>query len=331
MRALVVKLLKYHYGITVSNIKQINMGHNKCFIANDDINKYFLKILPNEEENKFIDELNYIAYITPNFCTPKIIQADLNKKYIACEYGLLLVEKYEEGTVYNYNECPSPIMRNSAVLLGKLNMISKNYKGKRVLDFDWIVSFRKREIQELNSLINRINHFGNNAVRNQLKSELTLKLEMSEFTSRYESLFRELTFGMSHGDYCCPQWITQNNQIICIIDFTNCSEVPYVWEVFRSYLQSAISCKSGTAIDINELIDYILAYNTEYNISLIEWLKMPFVYCCWLSASTYGYKQYISGQGDDYLKIVSWRTKMCRTVLQNADQIIDRIKENINE
>lgn len=319
--------LSEYYEIYASDIKKLNMGHNECYIVSDELNKYFIKVLPLDEEKKLQNEMAYISFLSSKFCVPTIYMTKEKNRYIKTNHGLLLVEKYENGVVYDYNECPSTILIESAYLLGNLHMISKSYSGNRVIDYCWMTSYREKEIEEIHNLLEKVSYSESIISKKKIKEELELKLQMVTDTTQYLPLFKNVSYGMSHGDYCCPQWIVDNDNINCVIDFTNCAEIPYVWEVFRSYLQSSQSCNDGSFIDLNELLAYINAYNSKNKIDLSEWLIMPYIYVCWLSVSTYGYKQFLSNQNHTYLKIASWRTNICQTVLHNLNEIENAIKE----
>lgn len=116
--------LSEYYEIYASDIKKLNMGHNECYIVSDELNKYFIKVLPLDEEKKLQNEMAYISFLSSKFCVPTIYMTKEKNRYIKTNHGLLLVEKYENGVVYDYNECPSTILIESAYLLGNLHMIS---------------------------------------------------------------------------------------------------------------------------------------------------------------------------------------------------------------
>ena len=258
--------------------------------------------------------------LPPQYVKELVNLLDKNKK-------IILVEKYVNGIAYNYNECPAPVLNMAGKLLANLHNISKEFASKRVLDYKWITQYRRSEISSINQMLSLISTKSDILFAERISSDLKLKLQMCKETENYVSMFKCLEYGMSHGDYCCTQWIINQGKIDCVIDFANCAEIPYVWELFRSYLQSAVECKQGHEIDIEGLMRYIEAYNSIRKLEVYDLQKMPYIYACWLSVSTYGYKQFLDGGNKEYLEIAFWRTKICKVVLENALEIEKRIRE----
>ena len=54
--------LSEYYEIYASDIKKLNMGHNECYIVSDELNKYFIKVLPLDEEKKLQNETKNLHF-----------------------------------------------------------------------------------------------------------------------------------------------------------------------------------------------------------------------------------------------------------------------------
>ncbi|MBR6666350.1 MAG: hypothetical protein IKL22_11630 [Lachnospiraceae bacterium] len=322
------KLMRY-YGMELLDLKRIHMGHNECFSGNGNNGSYFVKVFPIIEHMGVSNEVKYIEFLAGNFCVPQIVYTTKNDPFVVDEEEkrIILVEKYVSGIVYDYNECPSFVLNESGKLLANLHNASKKFEGNRVLDYSWIIQYRNAEVDCIKQMLSLISLNEDILYGERIATDLNIKLKMCEETQDYVLMFKTLEYGMSHGDYCCTQWIIDKDHIKCVTDFANCAEIPYVWELFRSYLQSSIECKDGYEINIETLVQYIEKYNDIRKLSLYDLLKMPYIYVCWLSASTYGYKQFLDSGNKEYLEMAFWRTKICKTVLDNAREIEKRIRE----
>ena len=119
------------------------------------------------------------------------------------------------------------------------------------------------------------------------------------------------------------QYLCLGDKIKTIIDFASAKKIPAVWEIMRSYMQSAIDTKNPAEIDIEKFCEYVRRYMTTSTLSEYDLRYMPYVYLYQLGRSPYGYREYMLNveNKDKLLEFAVWRTDVCKMLVDKAGEI----------
>lgn len=127
----------------------------------------------------------------------------------------------------------------------------------------------------------------------------------------------KLTFVNGHSDYTITQIITENNSIKGIIDFSETSNIPAIWEIMRFYVNSAQECKNKY---INEITfnKFLNIYTNkvklnEYDIKML--FKFNLYYFC-QALSVYD-KLIETNYSDSYINRIISRNNTIQCLLKH--------------
>lgn len=156
----------------------------------------------------------------------------------------------------------------------------------------------------------------------QYKKQLAIRCE------EYKKYYNGITYCSTHGDYQGCQLIFEQKKIKAVIDFSSAACLPVTWEIMRSFVQSSDDCRNNATVDITAFCEYVQEYMKYFALTKKDMVAMPYVYLFQLARSKYGYLQYLNTDSEDregFLQFAFWRTKMCRTVEENAKAISDAL------
>lgn len=148
----------------------------------------------------------------------------------------------------------------------------------------------------------------------------------------FRKVFAGITYRNSHGDYQGCQIICGDDCIKAVIDFTEARRLPAVWEIMRSFVQTSRSSRNEGKLDIPELCRYVKRYCEYAPLNESDIKSMPYVYVFQLLRSAYGYEEYLLTDSEDRAGLIAfafWRTRMCREVLEHAEQLAEELTKTI--
>ena len=93
----------------------------------------------------------------------------------------------------------------------------------------------------------------------EIIADLRYRIDLMQRFPAYEFDLERLTCCATHGDYFISQIICGEEKINAVIDWTTACVHPVVWEIVRSYVYAAPSCKEGQ-IDMDKFLRYVAQY-----------------------------------------------------------------------
>ena len=149
--------------------------------------------------------------------------------------------------------------------------------------------------------------------------------QMNKFP-RMEFDLSKLTCQGTHGDYMISQIICGENTINGVIDWTTACVHPVVWEVIRSYLYGAQSCRSGQ-IDIADFIRYVENYLSYATLNKYDIDMMANLFYYQISVCDY-YGQYYGSTAQNriiFLQQAQFSTKLMKWFEENSNLMTEEL------
>lgn len=234
------------------------------------------------------------------------------------------VQRFIEGKMYDLNAAPDWLMSESAQMLGKIHTALREYPGLPTgigADFfKYMTPERALESYEKSLLIAESR--GDLAIAEDLRYRIGL---MQRFPS-YEFDLDRLTCCATHGDYFISQIIFGEGKINAVIDWTTACIHPVVWEIVRSFVYAAPSCKDGQ-IDIGKFLRYVEDYRKFATLSEYDLLCMARLFYYQIAVCDY-YGQYYASTADNrhiYLHQAVFSTKLLRWLEEHVETLTARL------
>ena len=331
------KMVYENYGIEITNIKRINQGTANIFKIENGNNEYVLKEFQSKyKKEDIIKEINAIQYLQKNTDIPLPTYIKMkNENYCFEHLGkIVILQKFIKGTTINKNEGNYNQTIDSAKYLGKIVNGFEKYNLKDSINvIDW---FSKHEMKTANEKFDKIlNKIENNEIDKKIKKDILFKKELlKKIQNKFDvSKLNNITHTISHGDYNCLQFIyNSKNEINAIIDFVKVKKLPIVWEIARSYTYIDEKASNGQ-IDVENLIEYVKEYMKYAKLNEYDLELLPYIYLMQLARSPFGYEQYYKNveNKDELIKFAFYRTNICRSLDEKADEISNRLRELEND
>lgn len=315
------------YGIEIDEMERSDCGAGSLvYLVTSGADKYVVKY-PSE------NDMNH-----PEL-EPKICEHLLACKIPVCEFiknqqGLVIsvdengrrfhVQKYIEGTRYEYNAAPVSLQKISAQILAKIHVSMKNMPllpegiGQAFFQYRTPETTRKSYENTVKIAIEK----GDTEIANRIRSNLNI---VSKFPN-YTFDISKFSTGNTHGDYMISQLLWSDNTIVGVIDWTTACCHPYVWEIVRSYVFMAPECNYGE-INMDALLDYIKEYMTigqlnSYDIENAGKLFYYFLAVC----DFYGqYYQSLTKNREIYLKQANLASGLLVWFKNNSNQLTEKL------
>lgn len=321
--------LKQYYGIDVLNIEKASIG------AGSDT--YFVQTSKSKYVAKFPSDSN-INYPKQE---PALCNYMLNKGLPVCEFianaqgeyltpiddRLLQVQRFLEGTTYDLHSAPNWLMNEMAAMLGRIHAALKEYpplpEGIGKGFFQYMTP--DNALRSYHNSLAIAQHNGDTSIENDLHYRIDL---LSQFPYSHIDI-NLFSCGNTHGDYFISQIIAGEHKINAVTDWTSACVHPYVWELLRSFVYAAPSCREGS-INISEFLDYLDTYLQYFPLTDIDIINMPVLYYYQIAVCDY-YGQYYSATSDNrsiYLDQAILSTKLMHWFENHMDDFQNTLKEH---
>ncbi len=315
------------YHISCIKIDHLNLGSANCFYLEDSEKTYFLKEFQSKVKLENIrNEIDVCEYLNQNGIPTSKFLKNINGEYVSHYRDKYIhIQGYIDGKAYDLFDMPDEILFESARLLAKINRTLKDYKEySDSFGDEWLADWDNRaEIDKLENLLANAIPDLDDQIGKKIKEDFAFKISVLKGMDGYGKRFLGSYKCNSHGDYSTLQILCKNKKIVAIIDFSAVCHLPVTWELIRSYSYGAGECRNVPSIDFAKFKAYIDAYLSENKIPLKDIQLMPYLYFFNLSRSTFGYKQYLTGNMSDpgLLQFGFWRTNMCKWLYENMDDL----------
>lgn len=324
---IIVDIAKSIYGIDINKIERLNRGSANIYVLNN--NQYVLKEFQSKYTKEEIDkEIIIINHLKKdNIPVPEYLKTKSGVYNYTYKNRVIIIQKYIDGHTIESNTGTKEQVMESAQYLGK---IVKSLDTLKITLPYCDMSYTKKTLDESitnhQELLNKITE--NNYP--QIYKDLTDKISMLKYIKDNIDLSNtdKITIMNTHGDYSVLQFIYKNDKINAIIDFVSACKMPVVWEVIRSYSYIDEKAKDGI-LEVNNLTQYVKCFANYVQLNNYDLKYMSYLYLIQLLTSTYGYKQYLRDNTKiDLLEFAYFRTKLCRYLFDNANQISNTLIEN---
>lgn len=315
------ELLKKHYDLDVIGTEKSSVGAGSdTYFVNCVSGKYVVKFPSVSEMNNPEAEPMLCEYLLGQCISVCRFIKNNNNEYItADESGRIFhVQEFINGTLYDWNNAPDWLLRNSAEMLGKIHTALNNYNGLPVgigADF-----FRYMTPENaLRSYENTIE----TARRNgdiEIEQDLIFRIELVKKFPDYSFDLDKLTCRATHGDYFISQLICGKEKINAVIDWTTACVHPVVWEIMRSYVYAAPECAEGE-INIDKLAEYFRYYCRYGKLNRYDLQNAARLFYYQIAVCDY-YNQYYSSDvcnREIYLRQAVFSTRLMKWFEKNID------------
>lgn len=323
-----ILLRDYNLHVTAAEKSSVGAGSDTWFVTCAE-GKYVMKYPAVSEINNPGQEPQICEYLNGQGIPACQFIRNVWDEYLSHDNAgkVFHVQKFMEGRTYEWHTAPRWLLLESVRVLGKIHTVLKNYEGLSVgigSDFfrymtpeNALKSYRKSlliaEEQRDEAII----------------ADLRYRIELMQRFPQYSVDLQKLTCQSTHGDYFISQLLCGENHINAVIDWTTACVHPIVWEIVRSYVYAAPSCKDGM-IDMDEFVEYVAEYSqyavlTEYD---LEHMVRLFYYQ--IAVCDY-YGQYFAADTDNryiYLEQAKLSTKLLKWLEQNGESLTERLMKD---
>lgn len=234
------------------------------------------------------------------------------------------VQRFIEGKMYDLNTAPDWLLIESAQMLGKIHAALRDYQELPVgIGADFFKYMTPNRASESYKKSLTIAESQNDA---ETTKGLQYRIDLMQRFPAYEFDLDRLTCCATHGDYFISQIICGDEKINAVIDWTTACVHPVVWEVVRSYVYAAPSCKEGQ-IDMDAFLRYVAEYRKFAPLNEYDLLCMARLFYYQIAVCDY-YGQYYASTADNrqiYLHQAVFSTKLLRWFESHVETLTEKL------
>ncbi len=327
----IIKILNDQYGFAVTEVNKssVGAGSDTWFVVCED-GKYVVKFPSKSDINN--------PELEPKLCEYLLGQGIPVCRFVKNRDGSLLsadgegrvfhVQKFIEGIMYDWHEAPDWLLLESAAMLGKFHAALKNYSGLPNGIGEGFFQFMtpQRALHSYRKSL-EIAQTENNA---EVAADLQYRMELMRRFPNYNFDLKRMTCQSTHGDYFISQLLCGDKKINAVIDWTTACVHPVVWEIVRSYVYAAPSCKEGQ-IDMDEFVRYVEEYCRYAVLTEYDLLNMIPLFYYQIAVCDY-YGQYYESDAANrhiYLQQAKFSTKLLRWFEKYGDVLTTKLVRNL--
>lgn len=316
-------LLNRHYGLTMLSAEHASAGagSDTWFVTCRE-GRYVVKYPAQSEINHPDAE--------PGLCEKLLARGIPVCRFLRNRQGTFLtmdaqgrcfhVQDFIEGRTYGLNEAPEWLMEASAGMLGRIHAALRDEQG--LPEGIGAGFFRymtpERALASYRHSLALAQAQGDAASADDLRWRMGLMERLQPFVFDPDSL----TLCATHGDYFISQIICGGEEIRAVIDWTTACVHPVVWEILRSFVYAAPSCREG-CIDAGGLVRYVSAYLQHAPLSENDLHSMVPLFFRQLAVCDY-YGQYYASSAANrhiYLHQARFSTKLLMHLEQHGEAL----------
>ena len=327
----ITKTLYNSYGLMITEAKKssVGAGSDTWFVTCED-SKYVVKFPSESDINNPELEPKLCEFLLEQGIP--VCQFIKNKagQYVSADEQdrIFHVQKFVEGTMYDWHEAPEWLLAESAAMLGKFHAALKYYEGLPTGIGEGFFKFMtpERAVASYRESL-KIAQTEEDA---EVVEDLQYRMELMQRFPKCNFDLNRLTCQSTHGDYFISQLLCGENKINAVIDWTTACVHPVVWEIMRSYVYAAPSCKDGQ-IDMDEFVRYVKEYCNYAALTEYDLLNMVPLFYYQIAVCDY-YGQYYESDAANryiYLQQAKFSTKLMRWFEKNGDVLTTKIAREI--
>lgn len=267
VRQLAIEQLKLRiyklYGIDADSVKMSEFGAGSLtyFVAGGG-KKYVVKYASENEMNHPETE--------PEVCAHLLEKGIPVCRFVPNKQGSMIsvdengrrfhVQRFIEGTVYDYNQAPRWLMHESAQMLARIHNALADFPALPTGIGADFFKYRtpKAALKKYQDTLQKALANGDTGIAEEIRSNMRILEHFPPYTFD----MHQFTCANTHGDFMSTQLICGENCINSVIDWTTACVHPVVWEIIRSYVYGSPLCVNGE-IDIADFIDFLRTYLQE--------------------------------------------------------------------
>lgn len=292
-------------------------------------------------EGKYVVKYPAVSHINHPEAEPELCEYLLRQGIPACRFlknrdgGYLTrdasgrqfhVQRFFDGRMYELNAAPEWLMTASGELLGKIHTALRDYTGLP----EGIGKGFFRHMTPENALrsYRRSLETAQSRGDGDIVSDLQYRIGLMERFPEYRFDPDKLTCRATHGDYFLSQLLCGEDRIQAVIDWTTACVHPAVWEIVRSFVYGAPSCREGQ-IHETEFLSYVASYRREAELSRYDLENMIPLFYYQIAVCDY-YGQYYASTADNrgiYLHQAVFSTKLLKWLEENGSLLTRRLLE----
>ncbi|MHB0913287.1 MAG: aminoglycoside phosphotransferase family protein [Armatimonadota bacterium] len=232
------------------------------------------------------------------------------------------LREYVEGRTYANNTAPEWLIRDSAILLGRIHKALVHAAPlPDGLAGEWFVFDAAERLGKLANLLREAESLPESKVKERIVEDLAYKCDAVSKTLEVRVDPGRLTRLNSHGDYSVRQLVCGPYSVRAVIDLSGACVLSAAWEIIRSYTMADPRCAGGE-IEAARLIRYLKWYKEP--LSSYDLWAMPLIYMLHLLRSDVGYRQYIDHPCADterWIRFGFWRTRLARGLMERWEEL----------
>ena len=321
------ELLKTQYGLEAVKLEKsgTGAGSDTWFVTCQD-GKYVVNYPSQSEMNHPELEPKLCAYLNQAGISACRFLKNHQGNYLTADgQGRIFhVQRFIPGTEYQPHTAPDWLLTASAGMLGKIHTALRDYAGLPVgigKDF-----FRFMTPERALQSYRRSLSIARTQQEPEIAAELEYRIALMHRFPGYSFDLRQLTCQSTHGDYFISQLRCGDHQINGVIDWTTACVHPVVWEIIRSFVYAAPSCRDGQ-IDTAAFLAYLGEYRKYAKLNSYDLLCMVRLFYYQIAVCDY-YGQYFASQADNrniYLFQARFSTKLLRWLENHVETLTAEI------
>lgn len=306
--------LKNQYNLEPIRIEKSSVGAGSdTFFVTCAEGKYVVKYPASSQINHPEAEPELCAYLNGMGIPCCRFLRNLSGEYLTVDSSgrLFHVQHFIEGRMYGLNEAPDWLLAQSAQMLGKIHRALKAYPGLPVGIGAQFFQYMTPEsaLKSYKRSLSIAQSLGDTGIMEDLTYRIGLMARFPDYRFRMD----ELTCCPTHGDYFISQILCGENAINAVIDWTTACVHPVIWEIVRSYVYAAPSCRDGE-IDPDAFSAYVSEYLKYGILNQYDLEQMLPLFYYQIAVCDY-YGQYYGSNADNrhiYLHQAKFSTKLLR-------------------
>lgn len=317
------QILLEQYGLEVMKVEKsvVGAGSDTWFVTCRD-GKYVMKYPCESEINNPQQEPELCEYLNAQGIAVCRFIKNKQKEYLSKDSTgrVFHVQRFVEGKMYDWHTAPKWLLDESAKELGKIHTALKDYDGLPVgIGSDF---FRHMTSEKALKSYRKSLDIAQSQHDKEVICDLEYRIGLMERFPLYEFDLQALTCQSTHGDYFISQLLCGEDKINAVIDWTTACVHPVVWEIVRSYVYAAPSCKEGN-MDADEFVDYVRKYCEYASLTDYDLENMVNLFYYQIAVCDY-YGQYYAAEEDNryiYMQQAKFSTKLLKWLEQNGEDL----------